>query len=363
MENNGFFSVNEQLLQVIEDTPKLTKAQEQALVAETDKLSISYVKDLCKHAARRTVTQMVHGVQYLLFWLLEKIYDKQERDRNHFRERIATQLASFLRFLQKQSTGWFNINAPMPRYLWMPIHHELVPLLQEGKNFVLQQTEQELVGIIQTVYNSTTTQPSPSYRQAVYWQKLTETLALNPDKDHAKCVYTLLQFNFNHSHFVQYVFRCYMLGITNAETATIHWQQAFQHINRVIPETGLQLIHDEDDCKKTLLKMIRNEMNAVAFSKEAETILQHHTPYQYNLTIAQLAILFRMQTDAGMLQTENITEMLRYLAAHTLTTRADTIGTKSFYNNYHQPDRASLNIMMEYNTRMRSVLKTLLDKS
>lgn len=366
MESKDFFTVNDQLLQVIEETPKLTKAEEEALVTETSKLSISYLRDLCKHAARRSVTHLVHGVQHLLFWLLEKIYEQQQRDRNHFREKIATQLAAFLRFLQKQSAGFFNIEAPMPRYLWMPLHQELVPLLQEGKHFVLQHTEQELVNIIQTVYNSTTTQPAPSYRQAVYWQKLTETLGLNnrhPDKDHTKCVYTLLCFNFNHSLFVQYVFSCYMQGVVTAETVKMHWQQAFQHINRVIPETGLILLHEEEDCKRTLLKMIRNEMNAVVFSKEAESILQQHLPYQYNLTVAQLAILFRMQIDAGILQTENTSEMLRYLAAHALTTRADSIGVKSLYNNYHQPDRASLQIMMEYNTRMRSILKTLLDKT
>ena len=51
MESKGLFSVNDQLLQVIEDTPKLTKEQEQALMAETSKLSISYVRELCKHAA------------------------------------------------------------------------------------------------------------------------------------------------------------------------------------------------------------------------------------------------------------------------------------------------------------------------
>jgi hypothetical protein len=364
MESKGFFSVNDQLLQVIEDSPKLTKEQEQALVAETGKLSISYVRDLCKHAARRSVTQLVHGVQYLLFWLLEKIYEKQQRDRNHFREKIATQLAAFLRFLQKQSAGLFNVDAPMPRYLWMPVHQELAPLLQKGKKFVLEQTEQELVSIIQTVYNSTTTQPTPSYRQAVYWQKLTEILVLNnthPDNEHTKCVYTLLRFNFNHSLFVQYVFSCYVQAIGIAETAKMHWQQALQHINRVIPETGLVLLHDEEDCKRTLLKMIRNEMNV--FSKEAENMLQQNLPYQYNLTVAQLAILFRLQTDTGILQTGNITEMLRYLAAHAVTSRADAIGAKSLYNNYHQPDRASLQIMMEYNSRMRSVLKTLLDKA
>lgn len=366
MESKGFFSVNDQLLQVIEDNPKLTKAEEQALVAETSKLSISYVRDLCKHAARRTVTQMVHGVQYLLFWLLEKIYEKQERDRNHFREKIATQLAAFLRFLQKQSAGWFNIDAPMPRYLWMPVHQELAPLLQRGKKFVLEQAEQQLVSIIQTVYNNTTTQPSPSYRQAVYWQKLTDTLRLNhmhPEKDHTKCVYTLLCFNFNHSLFVQYVFSCYMQGVVTAETAKMHWQQAFQHINRIIPETGLILLHDEDDCKRTLLKMIRNEINAETFSKEAESMLQKNLPFHYNLTVAQLAIFFRMQIDAGMLQTDNITEMLRYLSTNIVTTRADAIGVKSLYNNFHQPDRAALQIMMEYNNRMRNILKSLIDRT
>lgn len=364
MEKHSLFSVNDQLLQVIEESPKLTKEQEQALVAETSKLSISYFRDFCKHAARRSVTQLVHGVQYLLFWLLEKIYEKQQRDRNHFREKIATQLSSFLQLLQKNSVGWFNIDAPMPHYLWMPLHEELKKFLQEGKTFVLEQTEEELVSIFQIVYNNTTTQPTPSYRLAVYWQKLTDALQLNtfhPDNDHIKCVYTLLQFNFNHSLFIQYVFRCYLQGIGSVENVKTHWQQAFQHINRMIPETGLKLLTDDDDCKKSLLKMIRNEMNAEFFSKEAESVLQKNLPFQYNLSVAQLAVAFRMQIESGMIQAGNISEMLRYFAEHSVTRRTSSIGIKSLYNNYHQPERAAVQIMLEYNTRMRGILMSLLD--
>jgi len=364
MEKPGLFTVNEQLLQVIEETPKLSKQQEQALLKETSKLSISFIRQACKQVAERSITHLVHGVQYLLFWLLEKIHEKQVHNHTNFREKIAEQLCSFLGFLQNNSSGWFNIDTPMPHYLWLPIHETIHVYLQKGRSFVLEQTEEELVQIMQEVYSLTTEKRTPTYRVAAYWQKLTSSLQLNaehPENDHTKTVYTLLRYNFNHSLFVQYVFRCYMQAITTPESTKTHWQHAFQHINRIIPESGLKLLTDEEDCTAHLLKMISNEMNAELFSKDAEHLLQKHIPYQYNLSVAQLAVAFRIQIEAGIIQTNNVREMLRYFADHCVTRRADTIGIKSLYNNYHQPERAALKIMLEYNNRMRNVLISLLD--
>lgn len=364
MGNQGLFAVNEQLLQVIDDNANLTKQQEAALLNETKKLSIGYLRDVCQQAAHRSMQYMVHTVQYVLCWMLEKIHEKQTNNHSLFREKMAGQLAAFLNFVQKHSAQWFNIDAAMPHYIWLPIHATLKDGFYPGKKFLLQQSAPELVGLVQQVYQLTTTAPTPSYRQAAYWQQLSTALQNNtadPDNNHTKTVYTLLHYNFNHPGFIQYVFNCYLKGAAEADNAKNHWQQAFQHINRIVPETGLVLLHDADDCRKNLLLMIQNEINTVQFVQASGTVFKNNLPYMYNLSVAQLGVLFRLQVDAGMLQTDNITEMLRYLAAHTVTTRTDAIGTKSLYNSYHQPDRAALQIMMEYNTRMRTVLTRLLD--
>ncbi|MEJ1934144.1 hypothetical protein WDZ92_28440, partial [Nostoc sp. NIES-2111] len=158
------------------------------------------------------------------------------------------------------------------------------------------------------------------------------------------------------------VFRCYIESTAQSEPSVFQWQQAFQQVNRIVPETGMKLMKAEDDCKKSLLKMIRNEIKAEQAVKTPEAFLPETVPFQYNLTVAQLALLIRMQIDSGIIQTENITELLRHVSAHAVTTRASSIGVKSLYNNYHQPDRAALQIMMEYNTRTRSILKSLMDK-
>lgn len=365
MENAGLSAINNRLLSMIDEAPKLTRAQEEALINDTHKLSIRYLKDFCKQMAQQSAASLVQGIQYILYCLLERIQDKQERNHTHFREKIALQLSHFLQFVQRHSKGYFNTDMPMPRYIWLPMHEALYVYYVSGKNSVLRQTEKALEAIILQVYHSTTTAPAPTYRQAAFWQQLTEALRLNsiqPGNDHTKTVYTLLCYNFNHSLFIQYVFSCYTRGAAEAENSTTHWIQAFQHINRIIPESGSGLLRDEKDCKKILLKLITNEMNAGEFSKAAAGMVPKNVPYRYNLSVAQLAVALRMQIECGMVESDNLSVLLRYFSDHPITKRATSISFKNLYNNYHEPERAAVQIMLEYNTRMRSILIALLNR-
>lgn len=88
--------------------------------------------------------------------------------------------------------------------------------------------------------------------------------------------------------------------------------------------------------------------------------MQVSCPFQYTLSVTQLAVWLRMQTETGMIEHNNTTELIRYFAENALTNRNQNIAFKSLYNKYHQPERAAVQVMLEYNVRMQKILKALL---
>jgi hypothetical protein len=363
MEQTTLFPVNDQLLQVIEEAPRLTMQEEKKIIAETKQLNIRYIRELCNSAAKQSISYIVQGTQYVISWLLNSIHEKQQKDHSLFREKIAAQLSSFLLFLQQQSGHWFNIDAPVPHHIWQPIHEKMLPRISAGKDFIFSGIEEEFIKAFQTIYHDTTTQPTPSFRQARYWQTLMDNIAIekdHPQYDTTRCLFLLIRFNCNHPVFIRYVFTRYLLAVEVAENPHDHWQQALLHINRIIPEKESVLLINECDCKSSLLQLIETEISTVRFTEKAKNIMSVSTPFQYTLSVSQFAVWLRIQTESGMIAHQNTTELIRHFAEQTSTTRANGIAFKSLYNKYHEPERAAVQIMLEYNVRMHQMLKKML---
>lgn len=363
MEQATLFPVNDQLLQVIEEAPRLTMQEEKKIIAETQQLNIRYIREICSSAAKQSISYVVQGTQYVISWLLNSIHEKQQKSHNLFREKIATQLSSFLLFLQAHSSNWFNQDAPMPHSIWQPIHEKIKVQIEAGKEFLLPNIEQALVAVLQEIYRDSTTKPSPTFRQAHYWQSLMQALRLeheHPHYDTTRCMHLLIRYNCNHPAFIRYVFSCYLQALDTSRNPYQHWQEALLHINRIIPEKETVLLVNEQDCKSALMQLIRTEINAIHFSDKAKNIMSVSSPFQYTLSVAQLAVWLRMQTETGMIEHHNTSELIRHFAENSSTNRSQSIAFKSLYNKYHQPERAAVQIMLEYNVRMHQVLKRML---
>lgn len=363
MEQPTLFPVNDQLLQVIEEAPRLTMQEEKKVIAETQQLNIRYIREICSSAAKHSITYVVHCTQYVISWLLNSIHEKQQKDHNLFREKIAAQLSSFLLFLQQHSNNWFNLDALMPQSIWQPIHEKIQVQIEVGKEFLLLNIEQTLVTVLQEIYTDSTTKPSPSFRQAHYWQSLMQALRLeqqHPQYDTTRCMLLLIRYNCNHPAFIRYVFSCYLQALDNSRNPYQHWQEALLHINRIIPEKETVLLVKEQDCKSALIQLIQTEISAVNFSDKAKNSMSFSSPFHYTLSVTQLAVWLRMQAETGMIEHNNTSEMIRHFAENSSTNRSPSIAFKSLYNKYHQPERAAVQIMLEYNVRMHQVLKKML---
>lgn len=365
MKELGFFPGIDHLLYVIDDSRKLTKLQERNLIADTSKLSTYYLQHICNKPGGKSMKKNIQQVHDAVYWLLEKIYVQQQHDTKPLRDELACGLCSFLHFLQKHSGKHFDYDAAVPVYIWMPVQEKLSHFLNKEALLFTKQGVDGLGEIIQSVFNLSTTAGSPTYRDALYWEKLLAALQakeLYPDSNLSPLLYTLLRYNFNHSLFIHFLFQYYINNMAASPNPIVYWQQAFLEINRVVPVSGFSLLHEEEDGKKSLLRMIRNEINAAHIGAETGVVMENNIPYAYHLTVSQLAVYFRMLVDSGMINTHSISEMLRHFAANSVSAKGGSISAKSLYNNFHQPEKTAVKIMMDYNTRMRNILMSLLNK-
>ena len=364
MEQPTLFPVNDQLLQIIEEeAPRLSAQDEKRIIAETKQLSIRYIREVCSSAAKQSISYVIQAVQYVICWFLNSIHEKQQKNHTLFREKIATHLTSFLEFLQQHSSSWFNLDAPMPHSIWQPIHEKIRVKIEPGKAFLFNTIEQDLVAVFHNIYTDTTTHPTPSFKQAHYWQALIQAICLeqeHPQYDTTRCILLLIRYNCNHPAFIRYVFSRYLLALDASPNPHHHWQEARLHISRIIPEKETVLLVKEKDCKSVLMQLMQTEMDAIHFSDKAKNIMKASCPFHYSLSVTQLAVWLRMQTDTGMIEHNNTTELIRYFAENASTNRSQSIAFKSLYNKYHQPERAAVQIMLEYNVRMHQALKKML---
>ena len=59
------------------------------------------------------------------------------------------------------------------------------------------------------------------------------------------------------------------------------------------------------------------------------------------LSVAQLAYIFRVFTETGTLQTDNLSNLFRFVAEHISTTRQEEISFDSIRNKFYKPSAAA----------------------
>lgn len=363
MEEQLLFSIKEIFLHVTEGTTRYTKQEEQKLLQASKKLSQLYMLALCEPQAQQGIDKTVIATQQLLSFLLNQLHQQQRNKPNTFLLKLSDELIAFFEFVQTNSGTWFNDDMPMPILIWQPIKQQLTAQMEKGPTCLFSNIDPILLNILQEVFKQTTSAPAPTQACASYWQQLMQALlqsAQDQPLNSFTCINILFRYNFNHPLLIEYVYRDYLDGLSHTQNAVTYWQEILLHINRIVPLHQLSLLKQEASCYSILKYHIQTELSVLASQNERVRNTDIRTPYAFKLSVAQMAVFFRAQVEAGMIMQDNTTEMIRHLSESLPTSRNGTIGFKSFYNKYHDPDRAAIQIMLEYNTRMQQFLKSQL---
>lgn len=361
MEEPLLFSIKEIFLRVLEGTTCYTKQEEKKLLQQCKQLEQHYRLALCQPQTQAAMESLVHTSQNMVTCLLNYLHEEKRIEANSFFTTVIQQLISFLRFIETKSSSYFNRDAILPVIIWQPISEAIEAQLIEVEKSLLDRIDPQLIALLQQVFQEKRT--TISYRTANYWQELMNCFvqdAQSPLFNTQTCIELLLLFNFNHPLFIGYIHNEFLYAYTNTENVQKHWQESLRFINRIIPLHDRALLPQEASCYSVLIQRVQTELSVVSLVIEQNPSLQKLVPYKFSLSVPQMAVFFRAQVEAGMIMQENTTEMIRHLSESLPTTRNTTIGFKSFYNKYHDPDRAAIQIMLEYNTRMQQFLKSQL---
>lgn len=363
MEEQLLFSIKDIFLHVIEDTTCYSKQEEKKLLQQCQQFEHLYLLALCEPHTQASMESLVHTCQNMVSSLLDHLHLQQLKKANPFFSKLSQQLLCFLSFVETKSAAYFNRDGIIPRIIWQPIAEEIETQFNKGERFLFEKTDPQLVAMLQQIFQETSTAITISYRSAHYWQELMHCFAQHAQSQSLNtqaCIELLLLFNFNHPLLIGYIHNEFLYTYTDTSNAHKHWQASLHFINRIIPLHNRALLQQEACCYSVLLQRTQTELNAVNSVMEQGSASQSPAPYRFSLSVSQIAVFFRAQVEAGMIMQENTTEMIRHLIESLPTNRNGSIGFKSFYNKYHDPERAAIQIMLEYNTRMQQFLKSQL---
>lgn len=366
MEENTLATVNDQLFKAIEagdELPELNKQEEKKVMEDASKLSLRFMRDAIRMAGVRSMNLLVRAAQSCTYSLLNYLHQKQLKHHTKLRSRIQDALCSFLYSLRDHFTDHFDHNGSMPLPLWLPLKEKLLLAIGPGEETVFDGMEDELVSVVKNSLEDVCTGKTPSYQMADYWTMLLEkvrTTLPGSGNTTLRAIFTLVAYNFNSARFVQYLVDRYMAALPTEGNALEQWRHNLQHLNRIIEVPGFALYVHQPSCKHTLTGIIQTEIAACNFTREGETFMASQPFLKYSLSVQQLALFIKLQVETGVLVCDNITEFFKTLCLHSCTSRADGLSAESLQKKYYEKDRASINILLEYNARMHNLLKSYL---
>ena len=324
----------------------------------------AFVMVQCKKALRSMV---VVTVKILHIWL-EKLYRSRpsESKRNRTHEQLEIWCTDTLHFVRRHFSEHFNPNEPMPHCLWDPMK-EQQDLYWENLSDVATEdkTYTSLIALLRTLYQSQLQKTGThSYYHAEYW---TELLSILPSEQPGlyedtttAMIFTLIRRNCNHSLFIHFfIERCTLL-LSESTNPIQHWATYLHWVDRIplIDQMGAEpsLPSVKHQLKEAIqIELIRCQEEVPINNKSLTDIR-----FQTTLSISQLAVLFRLLIESGILITQNKKELIRMVAQSFQSKRVEhQISEQHLYAKFFSPDTASLSILRTHLVNMLQKLTVI----
>lgn len=324
----------------------------------------AFVMVQCKKALRSLV---IVTVKILHIWL-EKLYRTRpaEQKRNRTHEQLELWCTDTLHFVRRHFSEHFNPHEPMPHCLWDPIKEQQDAYWESLSASITEESSStSLIALLRTLYQSQLQKTGThSYYHAEYWTELLSILpceqaGLYEDTTTAM-IFTLIRRNCNNTLFIHYfIERCTLLQ-TTANNSIQHWVTYLHWVDRIplIDQMGAEpsLPSVKDQLKEEIQKELIRCQEEVPTTNKSLT----DTHFQTSLSIPQLAVLFRLLIESGILITQNKKELIRMVAQTFQSKRAaHQISEQHLYAKFFSPDAASLSILRTHLVNMLQKLSII----
>jgi hypothetical protein len=350
--NQPFFLDNRILYRAIaagDRLPPLTEEQEKIVIERGDMLSLRFMRQVLFYAGKRTMRSMVHAAQSSACLLLGYLHRRQQKNGNSsfLFARLEQCLGSFIKYLRSDFTTHFQHKSPMPLPLWLPVKELALEVIGTDEHTALSGDEALREALVKTLEENAT----PCWIEGDYWQRLTARLAELPRNNAFRVAYTLISWNFNSVHFVDYMLRHYQLSLTEEIHPRRQWQDNRLALMRVTETQHYALYPFLPSCRSLLLARIDNEISACEF---IDHVPRKEPPIALPLSVPQIGAMLRIMYDTDLMETTNITAMLTRVADMFTSKRGGQISAHSLRQKFYYPESAALSII---ETQLSRLLK------
>jgi hypothetical protein len=213
--------------------------------------------------------------------------------------------------------------------------------------------------MVQTLEENAT----PCWTEGDYWQRLIAKLAALPRNgidDGLRAAHTLITWNFNSDHFVEYMLLRYELALAEEIHPRQQWQENRLALVRVIETQRYALYPALPSCRSLLLARIDEEISASEFK---DHVMRNQPSIALSLSVAQIGALLRIICDTNFIETTNITAMLTQAASMFTSKRGGQISAHSLRQKFYYPESAALSIVETHLSRLLKECKKQLNGS
>ena len=156
---------------------------------------------------------------------------------------------------------------------------------------------------------------------------------------------TLIKLNFNHPQFFKFYTDHINRALLTCETLSDRIDQAayfYKIISQVTLTNGVGLNDSTSDIKQQLLEWITCELDYLRQKERLQLPLKADSQIKsdfkiiFDLSVSQLAYIFKIFIDTGIIQNKNTSELIRFLSKFVKTKKAEAVSHESlrikFYN-------------------------------
>jgi len=329
----------------------------QSVSEEAERIKKSFKEQFLstdKETARRRFFQL-HTT--LLISLLDEIVDKtatlEPGDLNSTEiSFVYSSTESLLDFLKNQFPQYFSVGFKAPLRYSESVLGEI-----EGsiKNLLVILSESGVDDKIKELIAATfqNQQKNVSYERLSYMQLLQAELSQiewsdsNSERIRQAFVNTLVKSNFNEKAFVDYYSEHISGALTACETLTDKVDQLGYFV-KVMNQTHVMpnVVYNPSmpGIKEQLLEWLAHELDYVQLklqlgvASKNDLVIKKDFKLIFDMSVANLAFLFKLFIETGIIQNKNASEVIRFLTKFVKTKKSETVSYESFRIKYYNTE-------------------------
>ncbi len=345
------------------------------LLQEKEKIIVNIKNKIHLMNSKKEIEQYIHKHQQSLIALCVKLLNQSDFEKKYtgceIKESYTNQdiqnliyyyIEKILRFIESNYLGYIDKKKTIPFKSKLIEEYELISKSEFVKSILLDaELNSEIRSIVLTPIfklNQFNLKDRISYQELIYFNayisQFYNELKVDPNITEERIMYCMYHVNFNSLELLEY--NCRRIKVAMNELGDKELQ--LDYLNKLLKETNQQSLcsHVSFDLSEPNLKIllstwIKEEIHYI--NKSIIKSNQEHSLFpnriqkelgkiQSDMTVSELALLFRILYDTDALPHDNQSELLQFIADSFYTRRTESISAASLRSKYYSPDNGTI---------------------